>query len=187
MKRLTCAVLLSLSIFPFGFNARSQVVISEFMADNTRTLFDEDGDAEDWIEVHNVGTNVVSLENWSLTDSFGTLTKGRFPATNRNVGAYLVGFASNKDRHTPGRPLHTNFRLDPDGEFLALVKPDGTTITTLFAPVYPPHVPNVSVGTGLISTNTTLISAGAAARTLVPLVANGGSMLGDVWKGGFEP
>jgi hypothetical protein len=187
MKRLSFAVLSLVAFLSFSFSASSQVVISEFMADNTRVLFDEDGDSEDWIEIHNTGINVVNLLDWALTDSAGDLTKWRFPATNLNVGAYMVIFASNKDRRTPGRPLHTNFRLDPDGEFLALVKPDGTNITSRFTPFYPLQVPNVSFGFGLVTSNTTLVATGAAVRVLVPAVANGGTMLGDVWKGGSEP
>jgi len=35
--------------------AIADVVISEFMAANDTTLFDEDGDDEDWIELHNTG------------------------------------------------------------------------------------------------------------------------------------
>jgi hypothetical protein len=33
--------------------ASAEVVISEFMADNSRTLADQDGDYSDWIELHN--------------------------------------------------------------------------------------------------------------------------------------
>ncbi|HEV2665457.1 MAG TPA: lamin tail domain-containing protein, partial [Blastocatellia bacterium] len=110
MKRLLFFVLgLFLAQAPH-LSASSPVVISEIMADNTRTLQDEDGDSEDWIEIRNVGSNAVSLRDWALTDDAGDLTKWRFPATNLNVGAYMVIFASDKDRRVPGRPLHTNFR-----------------------------------------------------------------------------
>jgi len=77
--------------------------------------------------------------------------------------------------------------MNPDGEYLALVEPDGTTIATAFAPKYPIQVPNVSFGFGLITSNTALVSTGAALRVLVPTVANGGSLLGDTWKGTNEP
>jgi hypothetical protein len=187
MKRLLFVAFVCLFASQLPLGAASPVVISEFMADNTRTLFDEDGDSEDWIEIRNVSDASVNLLDWSLTDAAGNLTKWRFPATNLNVGAYMVVFASNKDRRTPGRPLHTNFRLDPDGEFLALVEPGGTTIASVFSPRYPFQVPNVSFGSGLVSSNTSLLAVGAAARVLVPTAGNGGSTLGDTWKGGSEP
>ena len=49
--------------------ADAQVRISEFMASNAGTLADEDGDFEDWIEIHNFSPSPVNLYNWSLTDN----------------------------------------------------------------------------------------------------------------------
>ena len=185
MKRLSFVAWVCLFVSPFRVSAASPVVISEFMANNTRTLADEDGDFPDWIEIRNNSASVVNLQNWSLTDNAGNRTKWRFPATNFNVGAYMVVFASGKDRHVAGGPLHTSFKLDKDGGYLALVDPDGQTIASQFN--YPPQVPNVSFGIGLVSSNVTLLSTGAAARVLVPAVANGGNLLGEAWKGGTEP
>ena len=188
MKSLTLFIALAgCFLFTFAARAQSPVIISEFMAENTRTLFDEDGDSEDWIEIRNVASTNVNLDGWSLTDDAGDRRKWRFPATNLNAGATMVIFASNKDRRVPGRTLHTNFRLGADGEYLALVEPDGTTIATAFAPRYPEQVPNVSFGFGVLSTNITLVGTGAAVRVLVPTAANGGDALGDTWKGTNEP
>ena len=75
-------------------DAASPVVISEFMASNTRGLADEDGANPDWIEIRNTSTVAVNLNNWSLTDTASSLTKWRFPDTNINAGAYMVIFAS---------------------------------------------------------------------------------------------
>ena len=44
------------------------LVISEFMADNSATLADEDGDYPDWIEIYNPSQDDVSLSGWHLTD-----------------------------------------------------------------------------------------------------------------------
>ena len=123
-----------------------QFVITEFMANNTRTLTDEDGTYQDWIEIQNVSSNTVSLLNWHLTDSAGDRTKWTFPATNVGPGQFVVVFASGKDRRTPGARLHTNFKLDAtEGEYLALVDPNGD-VATEFAPVFPPQIADVSYG-----------------------------------------
>ena len=106
---------------------KGQVVISEFMASNTHTLADEDGEFTDWIEIHNAGSATVNLLDWSLTDDLTDPAQWRFPATNLQAGAYLVVFASGKDRRTAGAWLHTNFRLSGRGDYLALVEPGGTT------------------------------------------------------------
>ena len=118
--------------------ALDDLLITEFMAANDGVLLDEDGDSSDWIEVHNAGTNTVNLLGWFLTDRGNDLTKWRFPSTNLAANGYLVVFASGKDRRVPGAPLHTSFQLSKGGEYLALVKPDGTSIASAYAPVFPP-------------------------------------------------
>ena len=60
----------------------AQVRITEFMASNTQTLFDEDGAPSDWIEIQNASATNVSLLNWALSDSAGDAAKWLFPATN---------------------------------------------------------------------------------------------------------
>lgn len=128
----------------------AQPYISEFMASNTRTsgtgsLVDENGDTSDWIEIYNPGGATVNLEGWYLTDSSGNPTKWKFPATNIASGSFMVVFASGKDRAVPGARLHASFSLSGGGEYLALVKPDGS-VASEFSPVYPQQVPDVSYG-----------------------------------------
>jgi len=41
---------------PYFPSATAQVRITEFMASNTHTLLDEDGDSSDWIEIQNTST-----------------------------------------------------------------------------------------------------------------------------------
>jgi hypothetical protein len=151
--------------------AASPLTISEFMASmsNTNIIADEDGDSSDWIEIRNLSPNTVNLEGWSLTDDSGNLRKWRFPATNIVANGHLVVFASGKDRRTPGRPLHTNFKLDAAGEYLALVEPDGKTIACEFAPKFPTQVPNVSYGFPNIVTGTNIIGSNSLVRYFVPL------------------
>jgi hypothetical protein len=124
----------------------TNIIISEFMAKNTFTLIDENGAFSDWIEIQNVGCCPINLDNWALTDDPSNLTQWRFPATNIDAGQFIVVWASGKNRRTPGKPLHTNFKLADEGEYLALVQPDGTTIATQFSPTFPPQLPDVSYG-----------------------------------------
>jgi hypothetical protein len=123
--------------------------ISEFMAVNDSVLADENGDFSDWIEIYNPDASAVSLAGYHLTDDAANLVKWTFPAVTLNAGDYLVVFASNKDRVDPGSELHTNFRLSSGGEYLALIAPDGTTVTSDFAPVYPPQFADESFGFGV--------------------------------------
>ncbi len=102
------------------------LLISEFMASNRFVLEDEDGDYADWIELHNPGGEPVNLEGYWLSDGPPAALKWVFPPVVLEPGEYLVVFASGKDRRDPeGEHLHTNFRLNRQGDSLVLGRPDG--------------------------------------------------------------
>ena len=123
----------------------SPVLISEFMAINDTLLEDEDGDFSDWIELHNRLNEAVDLDGWFLTDDEDELRKWRLPAVSIEAGEYLIMFASGKDRNDPNGPLHTNFKLDGQGEYLAIMYPDGTA-GSQYAPEFPRQGDDVSYG-----------------------------------------
>ena len=151
--------------------------ISEFLADNAGGLTDADGASPDWIEIHNANAFPVNLDGWRLTDVPGQNNKWVFPLTVLPAGGYKVVFASSKDRGPVEGELHTNFKLDPDGEYLALVKPDGT-VAQEFAPQFPDQKTNISYGTALHRDDFPFVPTGVSLRWLVP---SDGS-LGDTWK-----
>ena len=89
-----------------------QVLITEFMADNKSTIRDEDGQYSDWLELYNSGDDAVDLGGWYLTDTATNLTKWRFPQGVTLLSrAYMLVWASGKDRTNAAAPLHTNFKL----------------------------------------------------------------------------
>lgn len=128
-------------------NAAGDVRINELMPVNETTIADEDGEYADWIELHNSGTASVSLAGWALTDDKGDRAQWIFPATNIPPGGYMLIFASDKNRRTPGEPLHLNFKLSAEGEYLALIKQDGHTFASEFDR-YPMQFPDISYGYG---------------------------------------
>ncbi|MCC6232872.1 MAG: lamin tail domain-containing protein [Verrucomicrobiales bacterium] len=101
------------------------VVLNEFMAENLTSYRDEDADPEDWIELRNAGSAAVNLEGWSLSNDREDPSRWVFPAVTLPANGYLVVFASAKDRRptTAGARLHTNFKLNPTGGYLALHPP----------------------------------------------------------------
>lgn len=130
-----------------GLRAQSStILINEFMAKNTVTLADEDGDFSDWIELYNPGETSVNLNGYYLTDKADNLTKWDIPNVNLAPDSYLVIFASDKKRDKAGSELHTNFNLSASGEFLALVEPDGVTIVHSYGASYPPQEDDISYG-----------------------------------------
>ncbi|MGB0386237.1 MAG: PA14 domain-containing protein [Ardenticatenaceae bacterium] len=131
-----------------GSNYLSLAEVQIYQEINHSVIQDEDGDESDWVELYNSGATAVNLEGWYLTDEEDDLTKWRLPAVTLNGGEYLVVFASSKNRDTAGSELHTNFKLKLDGEYLALVQPNETTIAFEYAPTYPAQFEGVSYGLG---------------------------------------
>ena len=124
------------------------VLISEFLADNEEGLPDASGERHDWIELHNPGTIPVNLRGYFLTDTPEDLDRWRFPELIIPPRGYAVVFAAGVE---PGEPaaetrLHASFRLRSDGEYLALVAPDGVTVLSEFSPGYPRQFEDVSYG-----------------------------------------
>lgn len=118
------------------------VYLNEFVAatdnDDPRAVLDADGAPQDWIELHNPAASAIDIGGYYLTDSASQRTKWRFPTpTIIPANGFLLVFASNKNRAVSGAELHTNFRLAGEGEYLALIQPDGTTIVKDFAPAFP--------------------------------------------------
>ena len=134
LPRTLLAVLVVFLTFALGFNAPGaerfdRVYLSEFLTINQRGLLDDDGDHSGWIELHNGGKAAVNLAGWFLTDSRTNLAKWKFPGVVVLPDKYLLVFASGKDRTKVLAQLHTNFRLDPAGSYLALVDPNKTVVS----------------------------------------------------------
>ncbi|MGI8603929.1 MAG: CotH kinase family protein [Verrucomicrobiales bacterium] len=121
------------------------IVISELMAENKSGLADADGDFSDWIEIHNPTAGPVSLGGWRLTDDEENLGKWTFPSVTILPNDFLVIFASGKSPTGPPGQLHTNFRLDKGGEFLALVDEAGNVVHA-FGTEFPAQDEDVSYG-----------------------------------------
>ncbi len=153
--------------------------ITEFMAANGGGHLDEDGDTSDWVEIQNTTIQFVNLSNWALTDDPGDLSKWVFPSKLLGPGEFLIIFCSGKDRAPSDGELHTNFKLDSKGEYLALVRRIDGEIATEFSPQYPLQHTDVSFGEGQQIT-AALVEEGDLSRVHVP----SSDILGTAWTGG---
>jgi hypothetical protein len=104
------------------------VALNEIMASNGITIADEDGDFEDWIELHNHGAAPVSLDGFGLSDNRDHPFRWVFPNVTINPGQFLLVWASGKDRRNPTAPLHASFAISASGENLFLTRPDGVRL-----------------------------------------------------------
>lgn len=121
--------------------------ISEFLASNRTGLTDADHETSDWIEIWNASAGAVSLDGWYLSDDPDEPRRWALPPANLAPGAFVLIFASGKDRRVPGSEWHTNFRLNRDGGFLGLyhTTTTGTVVVAKYAP-YPAQRPDISYG-----------------------------------------
>jgi len=115
----------------------SSFVLNEVQAVNTVTLRDEDGEYQDWIEIHNRDSVAGSLDGWFLTDNASLPTQWRFPNVSIPAGGYLIVFASGKDRTNVTGRLHSNFNLRREGEYVALLDPQTNVVSTFTYPAWP--------------------------------------------------
>jgi len=162
------------------------IVISEFLASNAShkpplppkegDLLDGDGESSDWIEIYNPTDAAIGLDGWYLTDSNENRTKWQFPdGLEIRAGEFLIVFASEKTEEKnpdnypyrdPEGYYHTNFELNKDGDYLALVPPDSNTVAHEYSPEFPTQVTDISYG--LAQYATTLVPTGATASYHVP-------------------
>ena len=68
----------------------------------------------------------------------------RFPAVTLLPNSYQVIFASEKNRTNSTSQLHTNFKLEKSGGYLALLAPDGQPVSQFT--LYPAQLRDVSYG-----------------------------------------
>ncbi len=107
----------------------AQVTINEIQADNETTLADEEGDFEDWLELYNSGPVPLDIGGYGLSDDPADPLAWTFPAgTIIGPGAFLLVWTDDDDEDGP---LHTNFKIDKDGEVIVLSAPGGTLLDTV--------------------------------------------------------
>jgi hypothetical protein len=94
----------------------------------------------DWIELHNAGTDPADLADWSLSND-GSPGLFVFPAGQSLApGGYLVVWC---DQQTNAPGLHASFRLNRHGETVYLFDPLGNRVDAVTLGL---QIPNYSVG-----------------------------------------
>ena len=125
--------------------ANTSVVINEFLASNTSTLADPQGEFDDWIELRNLTGSTVNLTGLYLTDEPSNPRKWPFPSgTTISANGYLLVWADEDGLATPG--LHANFKLSGSGEQIYLIDTDANNNQVLDAITFGAQTTDVSFG-----------------------------------------
>ena len=151
MSRCTKITLFLLVLATFSISSvKAQnsisLVINEFMASNSNSIQDPQGEFDDWIEIYNFGTDAIDTGGMYLTDDLSDTTKWQIPADNPAAttipaGGFLLIWA---DNNTSDAGLHTNFKLDANGEQIGLFDKDGQTL--IDSVIYPGQITDISYG-----------------------------------------
>lgn len=120
-----------LSVFFATGGMAQELYLNEVMSSNDSVIADEDGDYQDWVEIYNAGSDTVRLAEFGLSDDEGEPFKWTFPDTTIQPGNFMLIWASNKERSTPGGELHTNFAISASGEEVILSHSNGTLLDKL--------------------------------------------------------
>ena len=132
LTRILLASFLALTAFPVSAQEFPSIIISEFMASNSNTISDEDGDFSDWIEIKNNSDAPVNLQGWGLSDNDGDPFKWVFPSVTLQAEQHILVWASGKDRKPDQSGLSSGIRQEV---FLDI---SGTSISHLTgSPSYP--------------------------------------------------
>jgi len=105
----------------------SQLRINELLASNDTTNMDEMNEFDDIIELYNPSDRALNLSGLYLSDDLENLTQWKFtdPTIVISAGGHILIWCD--DDQEQGT-LHTNFKLNSNGETLVLTHMDGTTI-----------------------------------------------------------
>lgn len=107
-----------------------KLVINEFMASNSGYIRDDQGGSDDWIEIYNYGDTPVDIGGMHMTDNLSVPNSWKIPVNRPEITTiqplnYLLMWA---DGEPSDGPLHLDFRLNADGEAIALFDTDGVTL-----------------------------------------------------------
>ena len=139
MKKFFVMVVLALL---FALPASAEVILSEVMASNGVYT---NGEAYDWVEIHNPGKSRVDLSGCFLSDSEKDLCKWAFPeGTAIKGGEYLLVYLTG-EKMAPGKnkTFYANFKISAEGDQLFLTDKEGNLLAEM---AFGPQFGNVSYG-----------------------------------------
>ena len=104
------------------------LVINEFMASNSETIADPQGEYNDWIEIYNASNITIDMGGMWLSDDRNSwqIPTDRPVETTIEPYGYLLIWADNDGDDTPG--LHADFKLNADADQISLYAADGVTL-----------------------------------------------------------
>jgi CotH protein/lamin tail-like protein/Fn3 domain-containing protein len=95
---LRLLTLLASTVLLLISQSTAQIRINEVCASNSESLYDEDSDTPDWIELYNYSDQPVNLSSWRISDQQNYDFAWQFPDTIIYPNEYLLVYASGKNK-----------------------------------------------------------------------------------------
>lgn len=105
----------------------NDIEISEYITHNTRVNYDLYGNYYDWVELHNISSSIVTLENVYISDDENKLNKYKIPKTNLEKDEYLLLYFSGENVDYNDN-IYVPFNIGDNDKYLILS--DGENIIT---------------------------------------------------------
>ncbi len=122
---------------------KNKLFINEFMADNKKTIKNELGLFEDWIELFNASNSAIFLGDKYLSDDFLNNNKWKMPTDSLAARSWRLFWL---DNDVLQGIKHANFKLSASGEQLGIF----STYTEGYAPIdtisFGQQTPDISMG-----------------------------------------
>jgi uncharacterized protein (TIGR03437 family) len=112
----------------------TDVRLNEVVAVNNGAYKDTAGDADPWVEIHNLGPGPVTLTNFYLTDDQANPTKWAVPEKTLADGEFLVVWL---DGETGEGDTHANFKPQTAGGKLYIYQVASSAQTAIDSVAYP--------------------------------------------------
>lgn len=107
--------------------------INEVMSSNKTAIPDDTGNYSDWIEITNIGDELIQLGGVGLSDRENKVSF-LFPDGELPPGENVVVFCDGTNQADIGKALHARFKVSSLGETIYLFDPDSSIIDTLLVP-----------------------------------------------------
>lgn len=108
-----------------------KLIINEVMSNNKNTVQDKNGNYSDYIELYNGYDYDIDLTGYYLSDDNYETKKWQFKDITIKANSYLVVYASGLNQVIDDE-IHTNFKLDKNGEIVTLSDPKAKAISKIY-------------------------------------------------------
>ena len=108
-----------------------KLIINEVMSNNKNTIQDKNGNYSDYIEIYNGYDYDIDLTGYYLSDDNYETKKWQFKDVTIKSNSYLVVYASGLNQVIDDE-IHTNFKLDKNGEVVTLSDPKAKAISKIY-------------------------------------------------------